>query len=244
MGRPGCRIGTSGYQYDHWRGVFYPEGLPKREWFGHYAGTFDAVEINNTFYQLPSEETFRSWRAAAPRSFLFILKFSRYGTHMKKLKDPAGSIGAFLDRARLLGDHLGPVLVQLPPNWRADPERLDAFLSEAPNEHRWAVELRDPSWLVDEVYDVLRHHNAALVVHDMMEDHPRTVTADWVYLRFHGPGEADYEGSYSPQALSGAARRMRGHMERGRDAFAFFNNDQHGHAVRNARDLKRYLRRD
>lgn len=118
-----CHIGTSGYQYDHWEGPFYPKGLPKKQWFAHYAGIFDTVEINNTFYNLPSEKTFRSWRGAAPRGFLFVLKFSRYGTHMKKLKDPADSIGAFLDRARLLEDRLGPILVQLPPNWRADPER-------------------------------------------------------------------------------------------------------------------------
>ena len=244
MGGAVCRIGTSGYQYDHWEGPVYPKGLPRKKRFQHYAGTFDTVEINNTFYHLPSEKTFQSWRKAAPRSFLFVLKFSRYGTHMKKLKDPADTIGAFLERARHLEDRLGPMLVQLPPHWRADPERLDAFLEEAPDEHRWGVELRDPSWLIEEVYGVLRTHNAALVVHDMMEDHPREATADWIYLRFHGPGEAHYEGSYSPQALSGAARRIRRHLREGRDAFVFFNNDQHGHAVQNARDLKRYLARD
>ena len=241
MARTVCRIGTSGYRYDHWEGTFYPKGLPKREWFSHYARTFDTVEINNTFYHLPSEKTFRSWRDAAPSYFLYVLKFSRYGTHMKKLKDPAGTIDAFLERARLLEDHLGPILVQLPPNWRADPARLDAFLEEAPREHRWAVELRDPSWLVEEVYGVLRKHNAALVVHDMIRGHPREVTADWVYLRFHGPGEGDYEGSYSSQALSGVSRRIRRHLAEGRETFAFFNNDQHGDAAENARDLRRYL---
>lgn len=106
------------------------------------------------------------------------------------------------------------------------------------------MELRDPSWFTHEVFEVLGEHNAALVVHDMLEDHPREVTADWVYLRFHGPGQAHYEGSYSTQALSGAARRIRGHLKAGREAFAFFNNDQHGYAAQNARDLKRYLRKD
>lgn len=239
------RVGTSGYQYDHWQGVLYPEDVAKKRWFHVYADTFDTVEINNTFYNLPSAKTFDAWRDRAPDGFEYVLKYSRYGTHLKHLKDPGGKEGhvaTFLDRADRLGDALGPILVQLPPKWNADVDRLAGFLEAAPPDHRWAVEFRDPSWFRDEVWAVLREHNAALVVHDLVEGHPRKVTADWVYLRFHGTSSARrYAGTYSPQALSGAARRIRRHLARGRDVYAFFNNDAQGHAVRDALDLRRYV---
>jgi len=231
------RVGTSGWQYDHWREVFYPPELKRSGWFGHYADHFDTVEINNTFYHLPKGETFDAWREQAPAGFRYVLKFSRYGSHIKKLKDPAGSVGLFLERAERLGRLLGPILVQLPPGWRVNVERLGAFLDAAPGRRRWALEFRDGSWLCEEVFDVLRRHGAALCVHDMLDDHPREVTADWVYLRFHGPGPW---GEYPHQVLSAWARRIREHLADGRDVWAFFNNDAHGHAVKNARQLRRY----
>jgi len=238
-------IGTSGYQYDHWRGVLYPEGVPKKRWFEVYAETFNTVEINNTFYHLPKAETFDAWRERAPEGFRYVLKYSRYGTHMKRLTGaggPAGHVARFLERADRLGGGLGPILVQLPPNWRANPERLDAFLDAAPADHRWAVEFRDPSWFSEEVWEVLRRRAAALVIHDMLRPHPRRVTADWVYLRFHGTADAmPYGGNYSPQALSGVARRVKKHLAEGRDVYAYFNNDAEGHAVRNALRLRRYV---
>ena len=232
------RVGTSGFQYDHWKGVFYPEDLSKSDWIGHYAKHFDTVEINNTFYQLPAAETFDSWREAAPKGFLYVLKFSRYGTHIKHLKDPADTTGLFLERARRLENHLGPILVQLRPNWHANPERLAAFLEAAPSEQRWALEFRDPTWLCDEIYEILREHKAALVIHDLIEDHPRVVTADWVYLRFHGAGNG---GDYPPEALSGSAQRVKRHLWEGRDVYAYFNNDAEGYAVANARDLRSFV---
>lgn len=232
------RIGTSGYEYPHWSGVFYPPDLRRNAWFGHYAERFDTVEINNTFYGLPKAETFDAWRRRAPAGFCYVLKFSRYGTHVKRLKDPAGPVGNFLERARRLGPLLGPILVQLPPRWRVNVERLAGFLEAAPADLRWAVEFRDPTWLCEAVYDVLRAHNAALCLHDMIPKHPRVVTADWVYLRFHG-GEP--EGSYSRQALTAAARRVRAHLADGLDVHAYFNNDVGGHAVSNAADLRRYV---
>jgi uncharacterized protein YecE (DUF72 family) len=239
MARRGrLRVGTSGYVYDHWRGVFYPRALPKTRWFGHYAAQFDTVEINNTFYRLPRPEVFDAWRAAAPRGFCFALKFSRYGTHLKHLKDPAGPITAFMERARRLGEHLGPILVQLPPHWSADPARLEGFLAAAPRDQRFAVEVRDPRWLVEPVYEVLRRHGAALCIHDLIGGHPRELTADFVYQRFHGHR---YGGSYSPQRLSAEARSIRHHLARGLDVFVYFNNDAGGHAVSNARDLRRYV---
>jgi uncharacterized protein YecE (DUF72 family) len=237
-GKGQLRVGTSGWQYDHWKGVFYPAELSKSDWFDHYARHFDTVEINNTFYHLPKAETFDSWRRRAPEGFCYVLKFSRYGSHIKKLKDPAASIGRFLQRAERLGPLLGPILVQLPPNWRVNVERLEGFLAAAPRRHRWAVEFRDPTWLCPEVFEVLRGHNAALCVHDMLADHPRERTADWLYLRFHGPGPW---GKYPHQALSAAAGRIRADLRDGRDVLAYFNNDAEGHAVRDALALRRYV---
>ena len=237
--RPELRIGTSGYQYDHWVGVIYPEDVPKGQWFQHYIKHFDTVEINNTFYGLPEARTFEDWAERAPDDFLYILKFSRYGSHLKKLKNPEGTIGTFMERAGRLSSQLGPILVQLPPNWHADTDRLAAFLAAAPTEQRWAVEFRDPTWLCDEVYDILTQHDAALCVHDMIDDHPYLVTTDWVYLRYHGGGE---EGNYPPEALREFAQNIRGHLEDGLDVYAYFNNDWNGYAVYNARELRACLK--
>jgi len=232
------RIGTSGYQYKHWRGRFYPEELPQKKWFEYYAEHFDTVEINNTFYNLPQASTFQQWHDRAPAGFRYALKFSRFGTHLKKLKNPQQSIDMFMERAVCLKSFLGPILVQLPPHWGADAARLDAFLDAAPSEQRWAVEFRDPSWLCDAVYDALRKHNAALCIHDLLPNHPHVFTADWTYLRFHGN---DYSHCYSRQALTAAAQRIKKYLEDGRDVYAYFNNDANAHAIANAADLRRYV---
>jgi uncharacterized protein YecE (DUF72 family) len=232
------RVGTSGYQYDHWRGVLYPDDEPKRRWFELYSREFDSVEINNTFYNLPQASTFNDWADEAPDDFLFVLKYSRYGTHMKRLKDPGSHVDHFIRRARRLGDKLGPILVQLPPNFKADASRLDQFLKAVPDDCRWSLEFRNSDWLRDEVYDVLGRHNAGLCIHDMIEDHPYVITADWIYLRFHA---AQHNGNYPYQALSAAARRIKRHLADGLDVFAYFNNDAGGHAIHNARDLRRYV---
>lgn len=234
-----CRIGTSGYQYEHWRGEFFPEGLSKSQWLHYYAGRFDTVELNNTFYRLPEASTFDRWRHVVDENFCFALKFSRYGSHLKRLKDPQATIAAFAKRARRLGATLGPILVQLPPRWSPDVERLSQFLAAAPRDLRWAVEFRDVQWLRQDVYAVLRHHEAALCIHDLVDHHPREVTASWVYLRFHGD---HYGGSYSAQFLAAEARRIASYRARGLDVYAYFNNDLGGHAVRNAVALRRYVK--
>lgn len=231
------RVGTSGYQYDHWKGLFYPGEIRKRDWFQYYAKHFDTVEINNTFYRLPETEIFKAWRAQAPRGFAYALKFSRYGSHIKRLKDPHGAIGTFVERASHLGKLLGAILVQLPPNWGLNIERLESFLEAAPTNYRWAMEFRNPSWLCSEVYELLRGRNWALCIHDMIENHPREITADWVYLRFHG---GHYDSKYPKEALRAEARRVKGYLAKGLDVFVYFNNDAHGHAVSNAMDLRRY----
>lgn len=236
--RAAFRVGTSGYQYDHWQGVLYPAGLPKSRRFAFYAERFDTVEVNNTFYRLPAPQTFETWRDAAPSGFRYSLKYSRYGTHMKRLRDPETHLPAFLEGADRLRSRCGPILVQLPPNWGRDLARLEGFLSAAPRRHRWVIEVRDPDWLSDELYNLLASHNVALCIHDLIADHPRPTTADWIYLRFHGE---EYGGCYSHQALSASARRIRRHLAAGRDVYAYFNNDRDGHAVENARQLRRYV---
>jgi uncharacterized protein YecE (DUF72 family) len=232
------QIGTSGYHYDHWREVFYPREIPKQHWFAYYARHFDTVEINNTFYHLPQAQSFERWREQAPPHFCYALKFSRYGSHLKHLKDPDASIARFLERAQRLRDCLGPILVQLPPHWAPDPARLADFLQAAPRAYRWAIEFRDPRWLCDEVYTILQKAAAALCIHDLIADHPRCLTADWTYLRFHGGSNG---GNYPRPALITHATQIDQYLAEGLDVFAYFNNDAHGYAVQNAADLRRYL---
>jgi len=232
-------IGTSGYQYPHWKGHFYPGDMPSTHWFAYYARHFDCVEINNTFYRLPRAPVFDGWRKAAPPGFRYALKYSRYGSHLKRLKDPRKHLPKFMRRARRLKGVLGPVLVQLPPRFHADAQRLDGFLAAVPRGGaQWVMEFRDPSWLNEAVYRVLERYRAALCIHDLLPDHPRRLTAGCTYLRFHG---RRYGGGYSHQYLSAQARRIRDWLAGGIDVYAFFNNDRGGHAVRNALDLKRYL---
>jgi len=231
-------IGTSGYQYKHWKGIFYPMKLPQKKWFAYYAQRFDTVEINATFYNLPKIETVEKWRDAAPDDFYFVLKFSRYGSHMKRLKDPGDSIQKFWNAARHLQDKLAAVLVQLPPKWKPAPERLDAFLTETPADVRWVLEFRDERWLSDSVYDVLRRHNAALCIHDMLPDHPWVVTSDLTYFRFHGD---NYTGSYTEKELGKIAVQVQNSMQQGLEVMCFFNNDAEGNAALNAARLKEII---
>lgn len=175
-----------------------------------------------------------------PPGFLFAVKLNRYLTHLKRLLDPREPLRNFEQRVRRLGPHLGPVLVQLPPRFRVDPERLARFLGAAPRSLRFAVEFRDPSWLSEAVFRVLRDHGAALCVHDLLPQHPFEVTADFVYLRFHGT-EGAYAGGYSPQKLAAVARRLAVELRAGREVHAYFNNDVGGFAVRDAAALRRYL---
>lgn len=235
------RIGTSGWQYKHWKGVFYPDGVPQRRWLEYFAERFDTVEVNSSFYHLPRETTFDAWRQRVADDFCFVLKYSRFGTHIKRLADPHEHVDIFVERARRLGGKLGPILVQLPPSLDADPARLSHFLDVAPSDLRWAVEFRNPAWLRPDVYSVLREHAAALCIHDLIADHPAQITADWVYLRYHGSG-AKYAGCYSDEQLAGQAERIGAWLADGRDVFAYFNNDAHGYAVRNALQLGRYCR--
>ena len=238
-----AHVGCSGWVYRDWRGRFYPSQAKQSEWFGYYARQFDSVEINNSFYRLPSEEAVAGWERQAPAGFVYALKVGQFGTHRKKLKDPASWLGTHVDRVRGLKGHLGPNLVQLPPRWKRDTHRLDDFLHAAPKDMRWAVEFRDPSWLHDDVFNVLAAHGAALCLHDLIEGHPWVRTTEWAYVRYHGPQATHraYYGRYGGRRLWRSAKRLQAWLDEGADIYAYFNNDVHAHAVQDALWLRERL---
>jgi uncharacterized protein YecE (DUF72 family) len=237
------RVGTSGWQYDHWRYTFYPEDLPKRDWFSYYSRNFDCVELNNSFYRQPKDQTWDHWHDAAPPGFRFAVKANRFITHMKRFKDCEEPLRRFLAGARRLKTSLGPILYQTPPNFECSEgnlERLDTFLSLLPAELEHVFEFRNAQWFGAEALDLLRAHGAGFCIQDMpgMEC-PVAVTAGYAYLRFHGVDQP-YSGLYSDQALEAWARTIRD-LEGVDDIWAFFNNDANANAVANARTLARLL---
>ena len=230
-------IGTSGWHYKHWKGLYYPADLATSEWLKFYSAQFNTVELNNSFYHLPTINAFDTWRLTSPRGFVFAVKGSRFTTHMKKLKDPKSSTDKFFAAAGHLKSKLGPILFQLPPRWKVDEERLEEFLETMPKSHRYVFEFRDDSWLNDRVYGILERHNAAFCIHDLGgRQSPVEITANFTYIRFHGPTEARYSGSYSQQALEVWADRFRT-WRKLKAIYAYFNNDVGGHAPRNAATL-------
>lgn len=236
------RIGTSGWHYKHWLGVFYPEGTRASDMFQFYARSFDTVEINNSFYRLPTANTFDNWRESSPPKFCYAVKGSRFITHMKKLKDPQSSSAKFFLAADRLGKKLGPILFQLPPRWKMNLERLEEFLQTLPPEHEYAIEFRDESWLVREAYDLLRKYNAAFCIHDFADMRvPLEITADFTYIRFHGPTSAKYWGSYPDRELRAWADRIKSWRRDLSSVYAYFNNDPEGAAVKNALTLKQLV---
>lgn len=235
-------IGTSGWNYDHWRGPFYDESLPQNKWLEFYAEHFRSVEINNSFYQLPDKKTIRHWRDTVDSDFVFAIKASRYITHMKKLKDPQESTKKFFDVADQLKDQLGPILFQLPPRWHCNLDRLEEFLQTLPNGYHHVFEFRDESWWQADVYDLLREYGAAFCIFDLEgKVSPRDVTADFVYVRLHGPSKTAYQGSYDNHALSGWAGAFSSWRNQGRDVCCYFDNDQNGYAARNALQMQNML---
>jgi len=235
-------IGTSGWSYPHWKGPFYPADLPDSRLLDYYSRHFHSVEINNSFYHLPSEEAVTGWRKGTPADFVFAAKASRYLTHMKKLKDPQASLATFFGRMTRLGGKLGPVLYQLPPRWHCNPARLADFLAALPADHRHAFEFRDESWINAEILALLRKHRAAFCIYDLAGyQSPLHVTANFVYLRLHGPQGA-YQGRYDGRTLTAWARKIRKWLEDDLDVYCYFDNDEAGYAVENARDLQERLK--
>jgi uncharacterized protein YecE (DUF72 family) len=221
--------------YRHWRGVLYREGLPQRRWLERYVEVFDTVEMNATFYRLPSAETVERWRDLAPRGFVFAVKGSRYLTHLKRLLDVGRGLDRFYGPVARFGPKLGPVLWQLPPHLKPDLPRLDAFLARLPA-GRHAVEFRDPAWYAEETCAVLDRHGAAFCEHDNVKRGPPRLTGRFRYVRFHGTS-GRYSGRYGAAALRPFAESYLDSAARGVDVFVYFNNDLGGHAVRDAVDL-------
>jgi len=235
-------IGTSGWHYKHWKGTFYPADIKEADQLAYYVRCFDTVEINNSFYKLPAGKTFSDWRKATPKKFLFAVKASRFITHMKKLKADKASIRKLLQHAGKLEEKMGPVLFQLPPRWKLNVVRLAEFLPKLPAENRYAFEFREPGWYAPEVYDLLRQYNCAFCIYELAHHlSPLEVTADFIYIRLHGPGEK-YQGSYPDAVLKKWATRCRAWQKKGKDIYVYFDNDQAGYAAFNARRLKKLLK--
>jgi uncharacterized protein YecE (DUF72 family) len=242
MSKP-VHVGCSGWNYRDWRGVVYPEGLPARRWLERYAELFDTVEVNNTFYRLPSQSAVEGWVEQTPDGFVIAVKASRYLTHVKRLRELRKGVRRYLGAIKPLADSpkLGPVLWQLPATFQRDDDRLAAALEQL-TEGRHCFEFRHRSWFVPEVYELLRRHRAALVIGDDPERpfQSHEMTADWTYIRFHR-GNRGRRGNYSKRELEQWKRRIaswRADVE----VFAYFNNDWEGFAPNNARWLAERLR--
>lgn len=235
------RIGTSGWHYKHWRERYYPVSVSPQEYLEFYARDFDSVEINNSFYRLPNEHVVDQWCLSTPADFGFAVKGSRYITHNKKLTDSKNALLKFMQIVSRLGKKLGPILFQLPPHWHCNLERLNAFLYALPSGQRFSFEFRDPTWHTPEVYRSLRHYNAALCLFDLAGfQTPVELTADFVYVRLHGP-TGKYQGKYSPTALKEWAKRLERWSPRLAAAYVYFDNDEAAQAVMNAKELKRLM---
>jgi len=234
-------IGTSGWHYDHWRDRFYPEKLAKSGWLEFYASHFTTVELNNSFYRLPSEVAFATWRDSSPANFTFAVKVSRFITHIRRLKDTDEAVDKFITRAKILGEKLGPLLYQLPPNMHRDDERLGLFLSILPRGMKHVIEFRHQSWLKERVFEILREYNIGFCVFDMPSfSCPLVATADFAYIRFHG-STGLYSSGYSDEELAGWARRLTDLAANLKSVHVYFNNDAEAFAVRNAMALRGYL---
>lgn len=233
------RIGTSGWSYPHWGGHFYPAEQSRSRWLQYYARHFDTVEVNRSFYRLPEKRVFDGWRKQTPPAFTFSVKASRYTTHMKKLRDPQDTLPLLLDAVTGLRDKQGPMLFQLPPHWRVNEARLEAFLSALPPKLPVAFELRDRSWHTDAVLARLADHNAAFCIYDLAGfQSPREMTADFAYVRLHGPS-TPYSDRYGRKRLTTWADWIRRLPVD--DVFVYFDNDEAAYAVIDALELRALL---
>lgn len=235
-------IGTSGWSYEHWRGIFYPEDLKKTDWLAFYASHFRTVEINASFYHLPKKKTFENWRKTVGRDFIFSVKGSRYITHIKKLKDCREPVKKFFERVEGIEGKEGregetAILWQLPPRMKKNVVGLKGFLAILPKNYRYAFEFRDESWLDREVLGCLGRSGAAVVFQDF-DYWPMTeeITTDFVYIRLHGKQEL-YASCYTKKELEGWAKKIKGWLKKGLDVYVYFNNDMNGYAVKNAKEL-------
>lgn len=233
------RTGTSGWTYKHWQGVFYPVDLPQSKWLEYYTGHFDTVELNASFYRLPNPRTFENWNARTPDNFRWSVKASKYITHTKRLRDPAEPLQRLYDAVKGLGEKLGAILVQLPPNLAFDEILFRDFCSSLNTDIRHTLEVRHASWLSDNAYTILNEFNIALCISDTAGRYPSAeeITADFAYVRLHGSQKL-YASGYTEDELQTWAQKINAWD---RDAFIYFDNDFEGHAVKDAKRLKEIL---
>ncbi len=234
-------VGTSGFSYGHWKGIFYPEGLPTNQWFSYYTKFFDTVELNNTFYHLPRETTVKKWKDTSPDNFIFSVKGSKFITHVKKLVDVKDSLQLFESRATLLGDKLGVILFQFPPSFKKDIGKLESFLPLLTPKRRYTMEFRHKSWFSDDVYEILKKYNVSLCASDTPRyPYYEVLTADFMYIRLHGH-EVLYASDYSEEVLKEYAEKIKAFNEKKIDVYIYFDNDFYGYAVKDAKRLKELL---
>lgn len=232
-------IGTSGWHYDHWRKEFYPKGLAKSKWLEFYSRRFSTVELNNSFYHLPSERAFTNWKDTSSTGFVFSVKANRFITHIKRLKNTNDPVAKFTDRARLLEGKLGPILYQLPRNMKRDDQILEDFIKILPDDVCHVFEFRHNSWFDDGVFNLLRRYNVCFCIYDMPSfSTPIIATCDFAYIRFHGSRRL-YGGCYSDKELESWVYKIED--LRVSVVYAYFNNDAEGFAIRNAQVLKHLL---
>ncbi len=235
-------IGTSGWSYKHWKGIFYPEEIPERKWLGYYTNQFETVELNSSFYHLPKEKTVAGWRENTPGNFLFSCKASRYITHIKKLRDPAESLKKLFDAISGLKEKTGAVLFQLPPDLGYDMDRLMNFTDALPPGYKYTFEFRHPGWWRDETYRFLEKKNIAFCIYELGKVlTPRITTGNTVYIRLHGPGKK-YKGNYDAGTINFWSDLFVRWADEGKEIFCYFDNDEKGYAVRNALELKEKVR--
>jgi len=236
------RVGTSGFHYKHWHGPFYPPGTPPRKMLDFYISRFDTVELNNSFYRLPSEAAFDVWRTSTPANFLFAVKASRYLTHRKKLKDPESAMNMLLPRVVHLGTKLGPILFQLPPRWQVNRDRLQELLQVLPATFRYVFEFRGQTWITPEINELLCRFRAAFCIYELAGYRlPSIVTTDFAYVRLHGPGMGKYQGSYDDRTLRQWCCQILEWTKTLNAVYVYFDNDQAGYAAQNAMTLKRMV---
>lgn len=236
------QVGASGWYYEHWDKIFYPEKLKSAERLPFYAEYFNTVEINNTFYRLPSKDAVTNWYERTPENFIFSIKASRYITHIKRLKiDSLDRTNEFFDNIKLLKHKLGPILFQLPPSFKYNHERIVEFIEHLPKDIESVFEFRHPTWYVDEIYQLLQKNKIALCVSDLNGKlSPIEVTAKFTYIRLHGPHLA-YRGYYSKPQLKKWAQRLEEWASHGITSYCYFDNDEKGYAIQDAQKLKEIL---
>ncbi len=240
-------IGTSGWVYDDWARAFYPARLNQRDWLKYYSNHFITVEINASFYHLLSAKTYERWLKITPKNFVFSVKISRYLTHIKKLNDSQEPWQRFINNAKCLDKKLGPILVQLPPNFKANSEKLSKLLKIIPKKYKIALEARNKTWFTGEIYDILKKHNAAMVLADSEEwsslirmSAPGEITVDFIYIRMHGPGNL-YNSKYTLAQLKNLAKNIKLWKRKVKEIYVYFNNDTNAYAVQNATRIKQLL---